>query len=208
MADINSGTLVLSGVNAQFKGLALAVARSELTQESYSNFHVNMEDLRIWDAYSTHITTAASDDLGWSTGGTYGTNVPYVTAGTGTATRIARLKYNVPMNYVAGQAARFAFYCGMITAVADTSCTLDLSAYLEGSGGLKSGSDLVTTAATSINGGPAGTFAFVNFDLTVNSPTLSPGDWLDLLITIANTDGAATGIPAISRIMFQAHTKG
>lgn len=215
MAQINAGTLTLAGVNAQFRDLSISLARTELTQESYSSFRVPMEDLRVWDAYQTHIVTAGStdDDLGWSTGGTYGTDIPYVTAGdvkTVTKTRKARLKFMVPMNYVAGQAARFSFYCGMITTVADTSCTLDLSAYLEGSGGLKSGSDIVTTSATSINGGPAGTFAYVTFDLSVSSPTLSPGDWLDLLITIAAVDAASGSavIPAISKIMFQAHSKG
>lgn len=215
MADINSGTLTISGVNAQFRGLSIAFARSELTQESYSSFQVPMEDLRVFDAYQTHIVTAGStdDDLGWSTGGTYGTDIPYVTAGdvkTVTKTRKARLKYMVPMNYVSGQSARFVFYCGMITTVADTSCTLDLSAYKEGSGGLKSGSDLVTTSATSINAGPAGTFAEVAFDLSVTSPTLAPGDWIDLLITIAAVDAATVTavIPAISKIMFQGHTKG
>jgi hypothetical protein len=215
MAEILSGTLVLNGVNATFKNLALAINRLELTQESYSSHQVRMEDLRVFDDYKTHIAIAGTsdDDLGWSTGGTYGTNVPYVTAGdvkAVTKTRKARLKYMVPMNYVSGQPARFVFFCGMITTVADTSCTLDLSAFKEGSGGLISGGDLVTTAAQSINGGPAGTFAEVNFDLTVASPTLSPGDWLDLLITIASVDAAtATAvIPAISKIMFQGATKG
>lgn len=207
-----SDDLIVAG-NLIVNGALPAIARTSLTQESYSSFPIEMERARVFDAYSTFIITAGAtdDDLGWSTGGTYGVDVPYITAGnvrTVSKTRRARILYQVPMNYVAYQAARIAFYCGMITTVADTSCTIDCEAFKVGTGGLVSGTDLVSTVATTMNGGPAGTFANVNFDLIVTG--LNPGDWLDIRFTIANVDGATVGavIPAISKIIFQAMSKG
>jgi hypothetical protein len=75
----------------------------------------------------------------------------------------------------------------MLTTVADTSATIDVEAYESAKTTLKTGSDLVTTAAQSIN---SLTFADKAFDLTVTD--LSPGDQLDIRFTVAVVD-AATG---------------
>jgi len=69
----------------------------------------------------------------------------------------------------------------------------------------KTGSDLVTTAATTMN---SLTFAAKAFDVT--STTLGPGDFLDIRISIACND-AATGTavtPAIAHAELVLDIKG
>jgi len=94
---------------------------------------------------------------------------------------------------------------GMVTTVADTSCTVDFEVYLCAKTTLASGSDLVTTSATTIN---STSFAAKNFDLT--SAGLSPGDMLDIRISIACTDAATVTavIPAIAHLALALDIKG
>ena len=67
------GNLQVSG-NLQVDGQILpAQSRSFLAQDNFANYGIPFSNLRIWDAFQTPIGTAAADDLGLSTGGTYGT---------------------------------------------------------------------------------------------------------------------------------------
>jgi hypothetical protein len=196
--DLNVGGSILPGL-----------ARSSLSQDNFVEIGVPFAQLRIWDAFQTPITTAASDDLGLSTGGTYGTNAPYISAGdlkaAGATTRRARFLFTVPLNYVAGQSLRFVAYAGMVTTVADTSCTVDFEAYVLDKDATVGGSDLVTTSATTIN---SLVFSAKNFDLTATA--LIPGDVLDVRVSIACTDAAtATAvIPAIAYLAVSLDVKG
>lgn len=211
MATTLDDDIVITG-SLSIRGAYPAIARTAITQETYSPFIVDIPNLRVWDAYQTALGTAAADDLG-ITAGAFATGTPYVTAGSlgsvGATTRYARFLYQVPMNYVSGQLARFSFLAGIAggtPAVASVSCTLDLEAYKVGTGTLVTGSDLVASSATSMN---STTFASVAMDLTATS--LSPGDWLDCRITIACNDAVASAanvVPAIQKIEFQASTKG
>lgn len=175
--------------------------RTSLLQEDYAPFPVAITALRIWDAFQTPLTTPASDDLGLSTGGTFGTDAPYVSAGdlkaAGATTRRARFLYQIPHTYVAGQSIRISANAGMITTVADTSCTLDFEAYALDKDGTVGGSDLVTTSATTIN---SLTFGAKTFDVTATA--LSAGDVLDIRVSIACTDAATVMavIPAIANL--------
>ncbi|NBT32694.1 MAG: hypothetical protein EBT13_12570, partial [Rhodobacteraceae bacterium] len=116
------GNLIISG-NLQVDGSRLpALARAEIAQDNFAVYGVPFSLLRVWDAFQTPIGTAGNDDLGLSTGGTYGTDAPYVTGGNmrilGATTRRARFVFTLPAEYVAGESVRISAYAGMITSVA------------------------------------------------------------------------------------------
>lgn len=164
--------------------------RTELQTESDAIFDVPWTTLRVWDAVGTNLGAAASDDLGLSAGA-HGTGCWYVTAGdlgaAGATTRRARFTFKLPPEYVAGNTVKIRCAGGMLVTIADTSCTVDFEAFKTARDTLKTGSDLVTTAATSIN-----SVTFSNQTFTVTGTGLSPGDELDIRVTIICTD-AATG---------------
>jgi hypothetical protein len=194
--------------NLIVRGSKPAYSRSELTQENEAPYGINPVLWRVHDAIGTALGTAGTDDLG-ITAGTYGTGSVYLTAGDvkalGATTRYARALFQLPPEYVAGETVLFAVNAGMLTTVADVSCTVDLQAYKLGLDSLITGSDLVSTAATTIN---SLTFAEKEFTLTATS--LSPGDWLDLRLAIISND-AATGTavtPAIAAAGFKLDIKG
>ncbi len=196
-----NGPLAYSSISAG------TIARASLVQDDFAVYPVDFHSLRIWDAYQTQLTTPSGDDLGL-TAGAFGTGCPYAYAGDVKATsgtRYARFQRTLGPEYVTGESVRVAIVAGMLTTVADTSCTVDLECYLEAGDTLKSGSDLVTTSATSIN---SLTFATKNFDL--NPATLSAGSKLDFRLAIIYVD-SATGsavTPAIPKITFNVDIKG
>lgn len=183
--------------------------RSSLEQDDFAEFGIRVPELRIHDAFQTPISAAASDDLGISTGGTYGTDAPYVTAGdlkaAGATTRRARFLFTIPECYVAGQSVRFIASAGMITTVADTSCTVDFEAYALDEDGTVGGSDLVTTAATTMN-----SLAFADKAFDVTASGLQPGDVIDVRVSVACTDAATVTavIPALAHISVAMDIKG
>jgi len=208
MATRFAESVSISG-NLQVDGSLNSRPRSELIQDNFAIYGIPFSNLRIWDAFQTGISTAASDDLGLSTGGTWGTNNPYISAGdlkaAGATTRRTRFLFTLPPEYVDGESVRIVATAGMVTTVADTSCTVDFEVYLCAKTTLASGSDLVTTSATTIN---STSFAAKNFDLT--SAGLSPGDMLDIRISIACTDAATVTavIPAIAHLALALDIKG
>jgi hypothetical protein len=131
--------------------------------------------------------------------GTFGTAPPYIGTGdvkNSTVTRYARVGYQLPAEYVAGQSVRLTLHAGMITTVSSGAATVDVECYKmaqDGSTGM--GSDLVTTAATTIR---SLTFGDKDFDIT--STALSPGDWLDIRITV-NVVDSMTGTAVIGAIL-------
>lgn len=140
-------------------------------------------------AYNTNLPATGSSTFLGLYGGTHGTNQPSLQTAdfkTTTISRKARVMVRLPERYVAASTVVLQFGAGMLTTVADTSCTLAVAAYRIGKT-YAVGSQLVTTSATSINSLTASTKQF-----TLTSTTLNPGDVLDVLITIAGVD-AATG---------------
>jgi len=195
--------------NLQVDGNINARPRSELIQDNFAVYGIPMSILRVHDAFGTGIGTAASDDLGLSTGGTFGTNNPYISAGdlkaAGATTRRARFTFTLPPEYVSAESVRIVATAGMVTTAADTSCTVDFEVYKSDKTTLATGSDLVTTAATTIN---STSFAAKNFDLT--SSGLAAGDMLDIRVSIACTDAATVTavIPAIAHLALALDIKG
>lgn len=201
---------VTATVNASIPVVATVTGftRTDLTQEDYVAEQIEDPALRLSTAYETPITTPAGANLGL-TAGVFGTGCPYITAGdlkaAGATTRYLRFRKTLPKNYVDGGAVRVTMASGMVTTVADTTCTVDLECFLEAGDVLKSGSDLVTTAAQSIN---SLTFATKNFELS--SASLVRGNKLDFRLAIACTDAAtATAvIGAIAKLAFTYAAKG
>lgn len=201
--------VTISG-NLQVDGSILpGITRATLIQTDFAEYGVPFATLHIWDAMQTAISTAGNDDLGLSTGGTFGTDAPYISAGdlkaAGATTRRARFLFTLPPEYVAGQSVRIVATAGMVTTVADTSCTVDVESYKSDKDATVGGSDLVTTAATTIN---SLTFAAKNFEVT--SSGLSAGDVLDIRVSIACTDAATVTavIPAIAHLALALDIKG
>jgi hypothetical protein len=77
--------------------------------------------------------------------------------------------------------------------VSDGTATVDVECYELSAAGV-AGSDLCATAAQSINSTTSG-----SDDFTITPTGLSPGDMLDIRVTVAITD-AATGSGVIANI--------
>lgn len=186
------GDLIVAG-NIRLNGtLSPAVAKANiLALAELQTFPIPLTDFRVWDAMQTNLPgTPATDDLGL-VGGTFGTATPSIRTedlkALGATNKRARVLVQLPWEYVAGQSVTLRFKAGMITTVSDTTATLDCEAYkLQDDPDDAIGSDLVTTAATTIN-----SLVFANIDFVVTPSGLSPGDILDVRVTIAVSDGAS-----------------
>jgi len=115
--------------------------------------------------------------------GTYGTNAATIQSADGKAATTSpktRFQFAVPPTYQAGGAISVIVNAGMLTTVADTSCTLKVDCY--------------RPAAPTTNIGPIAqsinslTAADKTFALTTTS--VVPGDILDIDLVAAITDGA------------------
>jgi hypothetical protein len=186
------GTLTIgsTGISAQSRDTILE-------QDPNIRFPVNFANFRVFDAFATLLPgTAANDDLGIETG-TFGSAPPMITGGDmkalGATTRRARVLIPIPECYEAAETCTIILTCGMVTTVADTSCTIDIEAYENDKDGTIS-ADLCTTAAQSMN---SLTFSEKTFTLTATS--LAAGDVLDVRVSITCTDGA-TGTAVTPKI--------
>lgn len=173
------------------------IDRTELVQSDNFVFPIPFTDFRVHDALQTPLPgTSATDDLGLY-GGTYGTSQPlirtYDVKTVGATSLYARALVPLPESYVAGQTVTLRLGCGMVTTVADVSCTIDAQAFRIGKDNTL-GADLVTTAAMTMN-----SVTFSNKSFTINPASLAAGDVLDLRLTIAVND-AATGTAVIAAI--------
>jgi hypothetical protein len=120
------------------------------------------------------------------------------------STRKARALVALPPEYVAGETVKLVVSAGVKTTVASTSVTVDFQAYTTDRDGAVDGSDLVATAATSINSLTLGDYEF-----TVTSTSLSPGDTLDILLSIAYSDsGTVTAVTPVATVDLLCDIKG
>lgn len=168
-------------------------SRSEFTQENLAVYPIPWNAWRVWDAYATSLTgSGTSDDLGL-VGGTWATNTPSLQTGdlknAGSTDRYARCQVQLPPEYVAGETVTVRLHAGMLTTVASSAATVDLEIYKSNRESLVSGSDLVTTAATTIN-----SLTFADKDFQVTSTALSPGDILDIRLKINVNDSATVTV--------------
>lgn len=175
------------------------ISKSNLVQETLEAFPIPLTSLRVWDAFQTNITTAAADDLGL-TAGAFGTGTPYVVSrdlnALGATTGYARTLFTLPPEYVDGAAITIRFAAGMLSAVASVSATVDVEVYKVARTTLVSGSDLVTTSATSIN-----STTFAEYSFTVTPTSRVAGDVLDIRIALScNSATASSHFAAIAAI--------
>ena len=189
------------------EGSITEIIRANLAQEANAVYPIPLWAFRTWDALATNLPgTAAADDLALVTG-TLGTDQPTIEAGDigGTSsTRYARVQIPLPIEYEAGQTVTIRINGHMTTTVADTSCTVDVEAYrVERDGGV--GSDLCSTAATSIN-----SLTAADKDFTIDPATLGPGDLLDIRIAIAYADTGDAGVmtPTLNAVELLCDVRG
>lgn len=192
------GDLIVAGSIRLNGSLTPAVAKSSiLALAELQPYPIPLTDFRVWDAMQTVLPgTPSSDDLGL-VGGTFGTATPSLRSEdlktAGATNKRARVLVQLPWDYQAGQSVTLRFKAGMITTVADTTATLDCEVYkLQDDPDDAIGSDLVSTAATTMN-----SLTFADIDFVVTPTGLSPGDILDVRITCAVNDAAgATAVIA------------
>lgn len=199
MAEVTrvEGDMTVTGNVTVGGELKPPLARTYLAQENLAVYPVAFERFRVWDAYQTVLPgTSASDDLGLY-GGTFGTGQQlirtYDVKAAGAQTLRARVMIPLPVEYVAAETVTIRISAGMVTTVADTSCTVDIEAYRIGKTN-SIGSDLCSTSATTMN-----SLSFANKDFTISAGTLAAGDVLDVRVSIAVND-AATGTAVIAAI--------
>lgn len=169
---------------------ATQVSRTSLRTDT-ATFALSPFLWRIWDAPQTALGTASSDDLGLYIA-VWATSYPHIRTSDSTGgnlTQRARCFFQLPWTYVAGEAVSLNFSAGMNGTVASSAATLDAEVFECLRTGLITGSDLVTTAATSINSTSASEVPFV-----ITPTTLAPGDFLDVRVTIATTNVTAAAI--------------
>jgi len=182
--------------NLQVDGSLPTYERTNLQQDTNQPFVIPLINARVHDAPQTNLPgTAADDDLGLA-GAAFGTNSLYLTTGDVKAagcTRYARFQIPIPMEYDAGETLTLRCHAGMQTTVADTSATLDVEAYKsDEEGGI--GSDICATAAQSIN-----SLTDADYDFAITPTGLSPGDMLDVRLTVTVAD-SATGTAVIANV--------
>lgn len=182
------------------------IETSKMEQRVLAEYRVPINAFRVWDAISTNpVTAAANDDLGLVQG-TWGSAVNKITAGDCKAASVTRRIYfsvPVPPNYDDGQTIQLRFRAKMETTLSDGTCTIDAEAYIANDGTLTS--DLVTTAAQSMN-----SLTVANYNFTLASGSIDPGDLIEVRLTIACVDTAtATAVtPAVYEVALLCDTRG
>ena len=187
LVHLIAGDMLVQG-NLDVTGTSPAKARTDLTQEDNARFPIPLDRWRVWDAMATNLPgTSATDDLGFI-GGTFATASPSIQTSdlkaAGSITRYARVTFKLPHSYVAGQSVTIRAHAGMKTTVADVAATIDFEAY-RSNDETGIGSDLVSTAATTIN-----SLTLANKDFVLSAGTLLPGDTLDIRMTVLVNDAA------------------
>lgn len=208
MASQFDDVRITGAITIKDTGISAQTRATILKQDALAIFPIMLTSLRVWDAMQTNLPgTAATDDLA-IIGGTFGTAPPTISAGdlkaAGATTRYARFQMQLPECYDSGETVTLSIYAGMVTTVADTSCTVDVQCYkLDKITGI--GSDLCATSATTINSLVLGAKNF-----TITPSGLVAGDVFDVRIAITCTD-AATGTavtPTIAAIDLLCDIKG
>lgn len=137
---------------------------------------------------SVFLVPISPDDLA-VTAGVFGTGCPNITTGdvknVTVAGRKARVQVQLPECYVTGQSVALRISGGMVTTVASSLATVDVECYKLMRDTLITGTDLCENGAQSIN-----SLVFADKDFNFTPTTLNPGDWLDIVITVAVTDVA------------------
>ena len=181
-----SGDLRLSGSVTPLKDRDDVLALAELQV-----YAIPMSVWRVHDDYHSFLPNAgAADDLGLI-GGTFGTDAPSLQtsdfgANGGAEDFEARAEVALPAEYVAGQTVKIRVHAGMLTAIADAACTVDVEVYSSDKDATASG-DLCETPAAANN---MNSLVFDDIDFVITSGSLSPGDILDVKLKVTANDAA------------------
>lgn len=171
---------------------------SRIAQRDSQKFDLPLHSWVTDGAAPAPLGTPSGDDLGL-VGGTFGSDghaiqsVDEKANGGAHACRAVNT-FMLPVAYVTGQTIQVEVRAGMDTTPADASATVDLEAYLLDDDGDPTGSDLVTTAAQSINSLTLATKTF-----TIDQTSLEPGDKLMLRLSTTVND-AATETDVIAQV--------
>lgn len=207
---LTAGTMAIpaaSVVNASVASGA-EIARDKLALDNLKPYPILHTQWRVWDSLVALLpATSSSDDLGLYPG-TWGTTPWLIRSAdvkTTTVTLRAACEYALPAEYDDGETVTLTALAGMITTVADGSATIDFEVYEKGGTGAALGSDLCTTAATTIN-----SLAFSTKSFTITPGGLAAGDVLQIRMTIAVVDTAtATAVvAAIEQIKLLCDVRG
>lgn len=180
------------------------IARSQLIQQPNVVYDVPLTSLVVHDNPASNLpATSATDDLGLIAG-TFGTTPATVGTGDidsgGSVTRYGRFFFPIPAEYDGGQSITVRINAVTGTTIADTSSTLDVECYLNGSG-----SDICATAVQSINSTSA-----ADKDFVITPTSVVPGGQLDIRVAIiANDGGTGTAVvPQINKISMLLDIRG
>lgn len=137
--------------------------------------------------------TPASEDHLDCAGGTHATNAPSLQTldfggNAAAAAYYARGELQLPWEYIAAGSVTIRLHAGMLTTVASEAATVDLLVYKSDEDETSTG-DLCATALQSLN-----SLTFADLDFTITPTTLSPGDLLDVLITVSVDDDTDLGV--------------
>ena len=182
-------------------------ARTNITQET-GVYDLYLQDWRTAGTLALLGTSAGTPANAMGiTPGTFGSAAPILVgeaASGNVKTDYARYQFQLPPEYVAGQALTLRVHAKLTTAAyVPTSTTLDAEVYkVDGEAGI--GSDICATAAQQL------TASYADYDFTITPATLSPGDKLDIRITGLVTDtGGTTGATLnVGRTTLRAGIKG
>jgi hypothetical protein len=184
----DDGLRIRSSLTIEPNTTISGLSRTSLDVESLASFVIPLEQWRVWNTGAVLPNTSASDDLGYYSG-TWGTDTAalktYDVKTVGATTLYARTTVVLPPEYVATNAVSLRMSAGHLTAVADTTSTIDVDAYLSDDEAIISGSNLYSGAAQSCN-----SLTFANLDYTIDAGTLSPGNSIDVRLAVAVNDGA------------------
>ena len=166
------------------------LGRGKITQTVLAKYPISLFSFRVHNDIESDLGgTPAADDLGIK-GDTFGTNGPYLSAGdlksAGATTSYARTMFWLPAEYEDGQTVQISMHAGVLTTVADNSCTLDVECHKLDQDSTVS-ADLCSTSAVSIN-----SLTFADRAFTITEAGLVSGDMFDLRIAIACNDAATS----------------
>ncbi len=125
--------------------------------------------------------------------GTHGTNAPALVTpdfggNGGVTTYYARAEIPLPWDYVAASTVKIRVHAGMLTTVSNSTCTLDMAVYKSDEDSTSTG-DLNTLGVQNMN-----SLTFADFDFTITATSLSPGDMLDVLLSVGANDDTDAGV--------------
>lgn len=201
------GDLVVPGDIRLTGSISPALSKSDvLALAELQAFNIPWTWWRTHDAVGTNLPgAAANDDLGLISGshGTSHVSIQAGDVGEANSTRYARAVIPMPWEYVAAQSATLRFYAGCLTAAADTTCTLDIQAYIM-DGDNTVGADVASDAvANNMNSA-----VFANIDFTLTTTNLSPGTELDVKLSIDYEDAATAVVtPCIGKVQLLADVR-